>query len=344
MNGLQKILFLSFGSLFVLSACHKEESLYPAPTVAEGLQTQSFEMGEFYSQQLYFDFESQQKGSIDFGQWDIGFSNEGDPQIIICGGKNAQFSAAKLEGIAFEQVTQIDPKSLIWKYDHPEGHPDSMAITHAFLKTSEGFKGNPLEVYILDLGADTLLQRRFVKVRFESVSGGFYQFQWGYVYQPDTFYTVKLPTQPHFNYTYYSFSRKAQVQNEFFEKNKWDIVFTTYKEEVPHPIDGTLYPYIIRGVLINPGKIAVAQIDSIFSFNTFTYEQAKSLKYLPKINEIGYDWKIFDLNSSRYSIVPNRFFVIKTQNGNYFKLRFIDFYDDSGTKGFPKIAWQLLKP
>ena len=61
-----------------------------------------------------------------------------------------------------------------------------------------------------------------------------------------------------------------------------------------------------------------------------------------KQNEIGYDWKQYDQSSDQYTMVPKRVYLLKT-NGLIFKMKFVDFYNDQGKKGYPKLAWELLK-
>lgn len=338
---LTRILLTYFIVLF--SACHKEEELYENPTVAEGIQTQVFEMGESYSQQLYFDFETQQVGSNAFGSWDIGVACNGTPHVIICGGKNVQFSAAKLENIDFLDVKSIKRNSLDWRFDNPNGHIDSTAMCSAFESTPEGYVGKTGDVFILDLGADSILSRRYVKMHFLNAIGGTYQFLWGYVYDSSEYYITKIQTKPEYNYAYFSFGQRKLVQNEVFESKNWDVVFTTYKEGIPDA-NGLIYDYVIRGTLINPYKISVVQLEGNSNWNSFKYADALQLPFNKNWNEIGYDWKEYDQTVGRYTIVPNRYYILKTINGNYFKMRFVDFYDDQGRKGFPKMAWELLKP
>ena len=86
------------------------------------------------------------------------------------------------------------------------------------------------------------------------------------------------------------------------------------------------------------------QLEGKANWNSFQYADALQLPFNKNWNEIGYDWKEYDQNAGRYTIVPNRFYILKTKNGNYFKMRFVDFYDDQGRKGYPKMAWELLKP
>lgn len=340
-TSLPLLLLSSLALLF--AGCHKDEPLYENPTVAEGLQTQVFEMGESYSQQLYFDFETQQVGSTAFGKWDIAVACNGTPHVIICGGKNVQFSAAKIEGVEFLDLHEIDRNTLKWRFDHPSGNIDSTAMCDAFESTPDGYYGKPNDVFIMDLGADSSLDRRYVKIQFLNAIGGMYQFLWGYVYDSSQYYITKIQTKPEYNYAYYSFAKKKLVQNEIFESKNWDVVFTTYKEGIPDA-NGLIYDYVIRGALINPNKISVVQIDNSIPFNAFTYSDALQQPYNKNWNEIGYDWKEYDQTAGRYTIVPDRYYVLKTKNGNYFKMRFVDFYDDQGRKGFPKMAWELLKP
>ena len=342
---MKQTLFRILLAYFVIffTACHKEEDLYDNPSVAEGVQTQVFEMGESYSQQLYFDFESQQVGSNAFGSWDIGVACNGTPHVIICGGKNVQFSAARLRNIDFLDVKSINRNSLDWRFDNPNGHIDSTAMCGAFESTPEGYVGKIGDVYVLDLGADSILSRRYVKMHFLNAIGGMYQFLWGYVYDSSEYYITKIQTKPEYNYAYFSFAQKKLVQNEVFESKNWDVVFTTYKEAIPDA-NGLIFDYVIRGALINPNKISVVQLDGNVNWNNFRYADALQLPFNKNWNEIGYDWKEYDQTAGRYTIVPNRYYILKTINGNYFKMRFVDFYDDQGRKGYPKMAWELLKP
>ena len=120
----------------------------------------------------------------------------------------------------------------------------------------------------------------------------------------------------------------------------WDIVFTTYKESIAD-VTGIFYNYVIRGVLINTHKVEVAQLDNS-DFATITLSDAATAKFTKKQHEIGYDWKQYDQSSDQYAMVPKRVYLIKT-DGVVYKMKFVDFYNDQGKKGYPKLAWELLK-
>jgi hypothetical protein len=142
------------------------------------------------------------------------------------------------------------------------------------------------------------------------------------------------------NFVYYQFLAHRIVDNEPFNNEQWDILFTTYKESVPDA-NGVPYPYVIRGVLINPKKVSVAQLNNI-PFDAVNLTTAQSVSFSKKQDEIGYDWKQYDQTAERYTMVPNRVYLIKTTDA-IIKMKFVDFYNDQGVKGYPKMAWEILK-
>lgn len=326
----------------VLTSCEKDEPLYLQPTVAAGIQTQTFEMGETYENQLFFDFESQQTYTSTFGLWDIGVACQGEPHFVICSGKNSEFGAAMIDSIPFENLHNLNLKSLDWNFDHPSGNKDSLAFRGCFIKTSNGYSSLLNRSYILNLGDKGLGIQQYIKIKPISVIGGVYEFLWGYLADSSSMFLTRIFTKPVHNYAYYSFTSKQLIANEPAENDKWDVVFTTYKEMIPD-IDGTLYPYIIRGVLSNPNKIRIAQINNGTTFDNMSISKAVGLNYSANLDVIGFDWKEYSQSASKYTIVPNQYYVLKTKNDNYFKLRFVDFYDDQGRKGYPKMAWELIK-
>jgi hypothetical protein len=65
--------------------------------------------------------------------------------------------------------------------------------------------------------------------------------------------------------------------------------------------------------------------------------------FSPSYEEIGFDWKIWSLTANKYTVDQNKVYVIIDSKGDYYKLKFVDFYDDQGRKGYPKMAWEILK-
>ena len=50
---------------------------------------------------------------------------------------------------------------------------------------------------------------------------------------------------------------------------------------------------------------------------------------------IGYEWKDYDFDNAMYQVDPDKIYILKNRIGFYYKLRFIDYYNSTGEKGYP---------
>jgi hypothetical protein len=325
-----------------ISGCEKEEGLYTAPDVPVGTQSATFAMGENYENQLWFEFSTQKTASNAFGLWDIGFSLSEKNNIIINCGKHSAYTATFMENSQFRDVRFIDVSKHEWTFDNPNGHPDSLSFSGWWESYQMG-KAKPKDrLYIINRGADSLGAKKFIKLKMIGREGAAYHFQWGLL--TDTVpHDVYINAKNDYNYAYYSFSTEQEVFNEPFTRDNWDMVITTYKQTVTEESLGTTMPYILRGVLTNPNKVKVVELNNLIDFNQISLSYAKALVFSNFLNEIGYDWKTWSLTANKYTVNQKKIFIILDAKGNYFKMRFVDFYNDKGEKGYPKIAWELLK-
>lgn len=103
---------------------------------------------------------------------------------------------------------------------------------------------------------------------------------------------------------------------------------------------------IIEGPLsVNYGSDALAgTINIITKKNTsqLLSGTAESIIFNANINNIGYSWKSYQFDVNKYVVDFEKIFIIKDQEGFYYKLRFIDFYDQGGNKGTPTFEFQRL--
>lgn len=327
---------------FTISGCEKDERLYSAPDVPIGTQSATFAMGENYENQLWFEFSTQKTASNAFGLWDIAFSWSEKNNIIINTGKHSNYGVTYSEGTNFRDFRFIDVSKYEWTFDNPNGHSDSLSFSGWWESYQMG-KAKPKDrLYIINRGVDSLGSKKFIKLKMLGREGASYHFQWGIL--TDTIpHDVYISAKNDYNYAYYSFSSEKEVFNEPFTRDNWDMVITTYKQTVTEETLGTTLPYILRGVLTNPNKVKVLELNNIVDFNTIDLKYAKALILSDFLNEIGYDWKTWSLTANKYTVNQKKIFIILDAKGNYFKMRFVDFYNDKGEKGYPKIAWELLK-
>lgn len=326
-----------------LSSCEKEEALYTAPDVPVGTQSATFAMGENYENQLWFEFSTQKKASNAFGLWDIGFSLSEKNLIILNCGKHGGFTATYIDNADFSDIQQIDVNKYNWTFDNPNGHPDSLSFSGCWNSYQNGKAQPKNRLYIINRGADSLGAKKFIKLKLLGREGASYHFQWGLLTDTTPRHDVYIQVSNDYNYCYYNFTTEKEVFNEPFTRDNWDMVITTYKQTVTEESLGTTMPYILRGVLTNPNKVRVLELNNLIDFNQIDLQYAKNQVLSDFLNEIGYDWKTWSLTANKYTVNQKKIFIILDAKGNYFKMRFVDFYNDKGEKGFPKIAWELLK-
>ena len=337
----KNIAWLGLIATAFFTACEKPEKLYPQPKTSLGVQSQIFAMGENYANQLWFDFATQKTETNAFGIWHMGFScDPSQPRVSINGGISASFGVARFAGSSFGKITADSIKKVQWHFDNPNGDPDSSAFPQAFVKNGTQWEVNDY-TYVIDLGDKIKDSTRYVQLKFNGCKPGqSYDFEYKNL-EPNGFLRKQTITvNRDKNFVYYQFLAHRIVDNEPFNNDQWDILFTTYKESVPDA-NGVPYPYVIRGVLINSKKVSVAQLDKV-DFNAIDKAFASAVVYGKKQDEIGYDWKQYDQTAERYTMVPNRVYLIKTTDA-IIKMKFVDFYNDQGVKGYPKMAWEILQ-
>lgn len=340
-----------FSLIFILAACEKEEKKYPLIQPSAKTFTQTISMGENYENQVYFEFSTQRMASNAHDKWGLGFSRDWNNKIILNGGKNANMSIAIIPNGDFVNThsASINLKTLEWRFDNPCGDIDSTAIgnwsqpyqAHAYVPKSDN-------LYILDRGDENLGDKRYVKFKIMGRDFQQYTIQWNYLNQngiANTFIDVDHDYDR--NFIYYCFNQPPDTfpvnynSNEILPNNEWDIVFTTYKKAIP---DGTgkNLPYLLRGVLLNPKNVQAADVSNFTNYDAIDLAFAKKQTYTNRLDVVGYDWKVWSLSANKYTIDSKKVYIIIDHKGNYYKLKFVDFYDDLGRKGYPKMAWEIL--
>lgn len=334
-----KILPYIFALILILtfSSCEREERLYaPPPPIPAGVQVKTIAMGEHYENQIWFEFATQEVESNSPFNWDIAFSNNYTTnEIRINGGMNPSFGIVDLGIKDFNNLTDIDPKKYFWNFDNPNSDPDSLAIKQWCDVNAIGLD----HLYVLNRGSDSLGAEQFVKFKVVKRAPVGYILHWCFIKETTPRADTIVCNYQH-NYNYFNFGKKEQVSNEIRNKNNWDLLFTTYKK-ILHDDNNRAMPYVLRGVLINPNRVEICELNGV-DFYSIKRDLALQQTFVRTTDLIGYDWKTYDFNTSRYTVNQSRVWLIKDTKGNLYKMRFVDFYDDLGRKGFPKMSWEKL--
>lgn len=321
----------------LLASCEKKDIPVTLPEKGKAF-TDRVDMGEDYSDQVFYDFDKGQISLISpVNSWDLAF--EASPagfHIFMNGGKDMWvYNTHETDINAVTTPPQI--KSNGWAYDEPCGLPDSTGV-------GDWTKVNPKEVYIVKLNT-AYFQDTFKKIVIVDYSASSYKMMYSDLRSNDV-QTITIPKDDKYNYSYFCFDDGGKITYPEPAKDSWDIVFTRYRH-IYHELKN--FPYIVTGVLLNPYKTTAAP-DSISGFDAISTEKITSYTFSNFRNTIGYDWKSFPISAAqagatggKYTVNKNKVYVLKTQRGQFWKLHFLDFYNSNGVKGSPTFEYERLQ-
>jgi hypothetical protein len=331
----------------LFSSCFRKEDTLTLSKPGN-VEVATIAQGSDYANQIFFDLNDGNMLVNDFAMWDLAFENGVNGfHIWINGGKGMYAGVVNETNIDMVQ----DTVGLTWRWDSPTGNPDSTAIGNwtNYLPTSSQKPYTSVQrpdeseqttgaVYLVDRGNTFNNADRYWKIKFLWVTGDAYKIKYARL---DNTYKDSLIIEKsnQFNFSYFTFDNGGQQITVEPNKSTWDIVFTRYRYVFYSTTPYT--PYVVSGVLLNPTGI-YAGVDSTLTFEEIDYQNAKQVTLVRARDIIGYNWKTYSFDSQSYLIAPNRNYIIRDEKGYYWKLRFIDFYNESGEKGYPKFEYQRL--
>ncbi len=314
-----------FVAISCFSSCLKEEEpIAPAPK--GNFTTSRVSLSPDYRFQNYFDLEENKllSSNLKF-DWDIAFDASAEGATFYLNSAKFMF-ASRIKNTPSVFGTQKDTigffKNRSWD---AANNPDSAAIGRISDKNNQ---------FWIDKGYDVNGELLGVaKIYIESVTPTQYVLRY-FSDLTQSEKTLVITKDTSRNFMYLSFTKNALVNVEP-PKQDWDLYFTQYIHTFTNPY----LPYLVTGVLINPYKTTVA-VDSTVAFDTVDRDFAQKMPLKNSPDGIGYTWK--DFSDGIFTVKPKYVFIIKTQRGFFYKLRFIDFYDEKGTKGTCRFEYQRL--
>lgn len=323
---------------FAVVSCIPEDTPVD-PYIPGNLAEVRVGMGPFYKSQVYV--------SLDLGDtlksnyitdWDLSFSCKADKFFILL--NTSKFMTAyNLGKVDFTTVSQQAADTIpteAWMYDNPNGNLDSTAIGKWWNDDFSSI-GN---VYLIYRGTDEKAKKQgYAKFRIVKFENNTYFVEFANL-KDNIVRSVAVPKNSLYNYVHLSFSGEGKVLELEPPKTEWDLLFTKYTELL-YTNTGEGMWYSVTGAYLNTEYVSAAQVYAE-DFDSIDERIVDTLNFSNRINIIGHEWKDFDLNSNYYVVYPKRVYIIKTVKGNYFKMHFIDFYDDGGNKGYPLMEYKRL--
>lgn len=126
--------------------------------------------------------------------------------------------------------------------------------------------------------------------------------------------TITLDAKPYESKLFMSFSFTDGLIDREPDADSWDLLFTRYLATVMNT------PYPVVGVLLNPATMAAEARGVAPDFNAW-----ETLNYETGRDEIGHDWKTFDLGSMTYIMEDSLYFFVKGQDSSIYKITFNSF-------------------
>jgi len=117
------------------------------------------------------------------------------------------------------------------------------------------------------------------------------------------------------NFGYYSLENNTVIDREPLSSD-WDFLFTRYITDIAPNT-----PFNVTGVLSNH-NIKVAQVNNVSDVNTVTH---LGQAYNSEINIVGWDWKVFDLNTFQFNIDDSLVYFVEDQDAAIYRLIFTGF-------------------
>jgi hypothetical protein len=318
------LIFIAF-SFFLVSCFDKDEMIISAK------RDNVFQVEKsVYLFQTYFNLsESKIIAEEENKVWDLGFETSANGWHIIL--NSSKFM--KVAVIANSDFNTVKSSAgLTYTFDTSNGHIDSTGI-------GDWRKSDKKNVYIIDRGVDdagALLG--FKKVSFLSYTDKSYNLKYADLDgNNEVFYTINKDTTVDF--VKLSFDKSGSTLSTQVKKMDWDINFSQYST-ILYDNNKNAVPYLVRGALINTNGVEVA-IDSLRNFLQITSNLLNSYKFSKYKDAIGYDWKVY--TNGIYVIRQKVNYIIKDLKGNYYKFRFISFFNNKGENGYPQFEYVKIK-
>jgi hypothetical protein len=316
-------------------ACEKEE--LPVEAYHRGDVTiGTIDMGSDYKYQIFYNIDRNRIVSKSLKTtWDLAFKTGASAFHIKLNSSKAM-QVVNTRSLNFETVTAIPDSG--WKWDVASENVDSLGIG-SWLSENNVSGTSKREVYVLDLGYNSNgMHLGHKKLQLLTVDYVEYTFQYANLDGSEG-YEFKIEKDSDYNFVYFSFDNGGKEVLVAPRKTEWNFVFTQYTHTFAE--DGVKSMYLVTGMLQNKFTIQ-SKKDTVRGFDKLTYDDAVTLELDSASDVIGYDWKEYNYDNETYKIFSNINYVIKNREGFYYKLHFIDFYNQTGEKGTPTFEYKKI--
>lgn len=326
-----------------LSGCFRPEAPLPLRSVDPTQQQMEVALGSWseslgaitFGQQVFVDLSTGKQTIRSRQAWDLAFaSGPGETAVFLNTANYTQ--AADLGEMAFgTDLNPVDPRTYAFRFDSASGgHHET--VLGGWIDRASGQSRDHL--WLLDLGFDTLLSPRgYRQLVIDSLVEDTYYFRYAGVSGEES-RAAQVRKQPGEPLVFFSLEAGRVVEVAPPAAN-WDLVFTYYAYRYPDGI-----PYWLTGALTNRHRVKAREIPTA-DLAGLTLADTARLGWAVGLDEIGFDWKTYLFGPpARYETDTTRHYLVRDTEGIVYRLRFLDFYNEAGERGFPQMEYAPLLP
>lgn len=315
-----------FSAFLILASCFEDDQII-APIPVD-LSVGMVNLTDNYKYQVFFDLETNTSVSQNLiSDWDLGFECSDTGWHVILN-TSKMMLAGDTRNTDFNSISSDEGIDMAFDPSHISVY-DSTAIGKWYFFTGDNAVSN-LHTFLIDRGTNENGESiGLKKVVFDINEDGAYLIRSANLDGSSENNDV-IEKNSNLNFVCYSFDNG--VVDIEPDKDAWDLLFTKYTTMLYSGDEP--YPYLVTGVLQNQHGV-MAMHDTLLSFDNITIEYAENIQLTQQKDAIGYDWKAYNFDNSRYTVDNSKVYIIKNYTGTYFKLRFLDFYNSTGEKGYP---------
>jgi hypothetical protein len=306
MNYLKKTSLLS---LLFLAACFpKEDAVEPTPRINKSV---TLDAGEYKNTVAFYSLDNAEVvAEASPMDWDFYI----DEDVI------------RLNYFRSMQVAKFDQS---WDKLEDTVGLDFRNLTYDSYESMSQWELAEDQIYVVDYGLDNEFNPiGLTSVRFERTTTGIKIWQNAIGSDYETFEELNEAS------FYYNIREKRSL--DLPQETEYDVAFGKYTDLVT--IDNITQDYLIYGAI--QGK-ALAYYENE-PFDSVKTEQFNAIRLMNNKDVLGWDWKNYNRPKDAYEIVDNRTYLIMSNAGFKYKLRFVNFYNTAGQSGHPTFEWELL--
>lgn len=358
---MKQLLVMSM-AVAVLASCSKDQDpiIVVPPSNGSSITLNGLigsEAGASAGNSVFVDFSTDKQSAILRDSWDLAFTSSSTYKVAI--NLTNGVSAVQVNKTDLNTVTEADVNLDTLKLGQGLGSfavIDDIREANILNKTviaEISATDNNNKVYVVNrkggtngtiLGVADLFKIRVLR------KGNGYTLQYAKLNET-SFKSLDISKNTDFNFQFVSLVTGTPVNVEP-EKSSWDIMWSW---NISSTSFGTgLIPYGFSDIVLTNNIAGVTSFERVYSsvevatdaYSKFNKDSAAKYAYSDNRMNIGSNWRLTVASGGEAAgIRKNRFYIIKDQAGNVYKLKFISagIANDGGTRGKPQIAYELIR-